>query len=255
MDFLNKLKNKWNGGKFVCIGLDKGSFEFDKAIIDQTYDLVCAYKLQSAFYEAAGVDGWTALRETINYLKQKCPDVVIILDAKRADIGHTNSAYAKSAFDKLGVDAMTINPYPGQEALQPFLDYKDKGIIIWLAASNPGNNKFQDLKIGDSQIPLYQYIAHQIAKNWNTNGNCALVVGATYPKQLAEVRKIVGDMPILVPGIGTQGGDLKAVLENGLDSNKQGLIISSSRSIINAPDPRQAAQRLHTQIQEILKNV
>lgn len=255
MDFKLKLKNKWDEGKFVCVGLDQGSFEFDKKIIDDTFDLVCAYKLNSAFYESFGAKGWQSLQQTIDYIKKTSPDLAIILDAKRADIFHTNSAYAKSAFETLGVDAITINPYPGKSSLQPFLDYKDKGIIVWIAASNMGSDKFQDVLISDSKKPLYQYIAEDIAKNWNENGNLSLVVGATIPNDLKIIRKIVGNMPILVPGIGTQGGDLEQTLKNGLDSNKQGLIISSSRTIINAQNPRKAALNLHNQIQEIIKNV
>lgn len=254
MTFKDKLKIKWGEGKFVCIGLDKGDFEFDKEIIDQTIDLVCAYKPNTAFYESYGSKGWVSLEKTINYLKQKCPDVVIILDAKRADIGHTNAYYAKSAFDNLGVDAITINPYPGKSALQSFLDYKEKGIIVWIAASNPGDDKFQDVKVSENEIPLYQYIAKDITNNWNQNGNLALIVGATIPNELSKVRKIVGDMPILVPGIGSQGGNLKAVLENGLNSQKQGLIISSSRAIIFADNPREATLKLHQEITKYLSS-
>lgn len=253
--FLNKLNAKWEESKFICVGLDNGDFDFNKTIIDQTSDLVCAYKPNPAFYEAEGLKGWKALEETISYIKQKCPDVVIILDAKRADINNTNRAYAKSAFDTLGVDAVTVNPYPGKAALQPFLDYKDKGIIVWLASSNPGEDKFQDLIIADTNQPLYQFIAQQIAESWNTNGNLAVVVGATYPEELVAVRKIVGDMPILVPGIGTQGGDLEVTIKNGLNSKKQGLIISSSRGIIFSDNPREATLKLHQDIVSSLREV
>lgn len=253
--FLDKLNAKWGEGKFVCVGLDCADFVLNQKVVDSTHDLVCAYKPNPAFYEAEGLEGWKALEETVAYLKQKCPDVVIILDAKRADIDSTSRAYAKSAFDTLGVDAVTVNPYPGKEALQPFLDYKDKGIIVWLASSNPGDDKFQDLIVGEDKEPLYQFIAKTIAESWNTNGNLAVVVGATYPEELKKIREIIGDMPILVPGIGAQGGDLAAIIKNGLDSKKHGLIISSSRGIIFAPDPRQAAQDLHLKIQEILQHV
>lgn len=251
MDFLDKLKNKWNQGKFVCVGLDKGSFEFDKIIVDQTADLVCAYKFQSAFYEAAGVEGINALKKSVDYIKQNHSHLPIILDAKRGDISNSNVAYVKAIFDNLGVDAVTVSPYLGGESLQPFFKRKDKGIIVLVRTSNPGAGEFQDLKVDNKS--LYQVIAEHI-RNWNTNGNLAVVVGATYPNELKIVRQIVGDMPILVPGIGTQGGDLKVVLENGLDSRKQGLIISSSRGIIFAPNPREATLKLHQDIVGFLKS-
>lgn len=253
--FLDKLKHKWSEGKFVCVGLDSPDFSLLKKVVDDTYNLVCAYKINSAFFEAEGSSGWKTLEEIINHLKQTCPDIPIILDAKRADIGNTNSMYAKSAFDKLGVDALTVNPYPGKTALQPFLDYKDKGIFVWLGASNVSEDKLQDLPVGLKSEPLFQFLARQIVDSWNRNGNCALVWGATIPEQLKKVREIVKDMPILVPGVGAQGGDLESSLKNGLDSNKQGLIINSSRDIILASNPKGACQKLHNQIQEILKNV
>jgi orotidine-5'-phosphate decarboxylase len=269
LPFKDLLKQKWNEGKFVCVGLDPdfeklpqsvkessskedAIFNFNKAIIDSTHKLVCAYKPNTAFYEAEGVEGWKALDKTCKYINDTYPDIPIILDAKRADIGNTNALYAKALFDNLGADAITVNPYPGKEAMQPFLDYKDKGIIIWLGASSPGRDKLQNLKITDTNKPLYQYIARQIAESWNTNGNCLVVVGATYPDQLKEVREIIGDMPILLPGVGAQGGDLKASLENGLDSNKQGLIISSSRGIIFSDNPKQATLSLHEQIKGLI---
>lgn len=247
VSFLDKIKNKWNARKFVCIGLDKGIFEFDKTIIDQTFDLVCGYKLQSAFYEAAGAEGWKGLKESVTYIKNNHPDLPIILDAKRGDIGHSNELYVKAIFDELDFDAVTVHPYLGEESLQPFLDRVDKGIFVLVRTSNPGAGEFQDLQVDGT--PLYQVVAEHI-KNWNTNGNLAAVVGATYPAELKEVRKIVGDMPILVPGIGAQGGDLGATVLVGLDSKKQGLIISSSRSIIFAPNPREAVLKLHEEIKK-----
>jgi len=251
VSFIDKLKSKWNQGKFVCVGLDRGNFEFDKTIIDQTSDLVLAYKPQSAFYETSP-DGWENLKRTIDYIHQNHPDIPVILDAKRGDIGNTNEAYVKAIFDNLGVDAVTVSPYLGKDSLQPFLDRVDKGIIVLVKTSNPNSGEFQDLQVEGR--PLYQIVAEHV-KDWNTSGNLAVVVGATHPQDLAEVRKIVEDMPILVPGIGAQGGDLKATLESGLNSQKQGLIISSSRSIIDSENPKEATQILHSQIQEILKNV
>jgi orotidine-5'-phosphate decarboxylase len=248
--FLEKLRTKWDQGKFVCIGLDQHSFSKNKKIVDQTFDLVLAYKPNAAFYEAEGSKGWKELEKIVSYIRRKDSSIPIILDAKRADIGSTNDGYAKAYFDTLGVDAITVHPYLGKEAIQPFLDHKDKGSIILVKTSNPGAGELQDLKVGG--VPLYIYVAKQVADKWNANGNCAVVVGATYPKELSEVRKVIGDLPILVPGIGTQGGDLEATLKNGLDSKGQGVIISSSRAIINAKSPREATLNLHNQISQIL---
>lgn len=245
MDFKSKLKIKWDEDKFVCVGLDKGDFEFDKNIIDQTADLVCSFKPNAAFYKEA------ELQKTAEYLKEKYADVPIILDAKRGDIGSTNEAYIKTIFDTLGVDAVTVHPYLGGEALKPFLDRQDKGIIVLVRTSNQGAGEFQDLETEGK--PLYQVVAEH-TKAWNTNNNVAVVVGATYPSELKIVREIVGDMPILVPGIGAQGGDLKGVLENGLDSKSTGLIINSSRGIIFADNPRQACQKLDQEIRSFLKS-
>lgn len=251
--FLDKLTAKWNEGKFVCIGLDlprgkagKADLQFNKSIIDSTHDLVCAYKPNIAFYE----EDLEVLKQTVKYLQENHPDIPLILDAKRADIGNTNEAYAKTIFDAWGFDAVTVNPYLGKEALEPFLKRVDKGVIVLVRTSNPGAGEFQDLQVDG--LPLYQVVAEHVSK-WGKT--CAVVVGATYPEQLKKVREIVGDMPILIPGIGAQGGDLEAALKNGLNSKKQGIIISSSRGIILAENPRQAAQDLHSQIQEILKNV
>lgn len=272
--FNELLKKKWDEGKFVCVGLDcdfeklpdivkKDStpkdalLNFNQAIVDATADLVCSFKLNSAFYEAEGVLGWEALEKTCSYIANNYPDIPIILDAKRADIGNTNLGYVKMAFEDLKVDAITVNPYLGKEALQPFLDFKDKGIIVLVKTSNSGAGEFQDLEVNGK--PLYQIVAEHVKKDWNKNGNCAVVVGATYPEELANVRKIVGDMPILVPGVGTQGGNLKETIKNGLDSKNQGLIISSSRGIIFASSKdnfadkaREATEKLHNKIKEIL---
>ncbi len=244
MDFLGKLKIKWSEGKFVCVGLDQGAFEFDKKIVDQTSDLICAYKPNAAFYSEAD------LQKTVSYIQTTHPDTPIILDAKRGDIGNSNEAYVKAIFGDLGVDAVTLHPYLGKESLQPFLDKKDKGIIILVKTSNPGAGEFQDLKIGEK--PLYQIVAENIAKNWNQNGNLGVVVGATYPDELKKVREIVGDIPILIPGIGAQGGDVEATVQAGQDSHGQGMIISSSRGIIFALNPREATLKLNQEIVDSL---
>lgn len=274
--FHEKLRTKWNEGKFVCVGLDSdysklpssiksGSaedaiFNFNKAIIDYTHDLVCAFKLQISFYEAEGVGGWKALERTVKYIHQTYSEIPVILDAKRADIGSSNKGYTKIYFDEMGFDAITVNPYLGKESLAPFLEYKDKGIIILVKTSNPGSDEFQGLKIEGMGEPLYQIITQNIVQKWNENGNCAVVVGATYSEELKKVREIVGDMPILIPGIGAQGGDLRGVVEAGKDSHNQGMIINASRSIIFASSgedfaeaARAETEKLHNQIKEFLE--
>ena len=232
----------------VCVGLDSEiskipahlqsdktpQFTFNKAIIDATHDLVCAYKPNSAFYEARGVDGIAELKMTCDYIRQSHPEIVLILDAKRADIGSTNEGYVTYAFDWLGADAITLHPYLGKEALKPFLDRKDKGCIILCRTSNPGAGEFQDLKLdsGNQAIELYQRVAEKVAKDWNYNGNCGLVVGATYPGELEIVRRIANDLPFLIPGIGAQGGDIEKTVKAGVDENGRNAIINSSRGII-----------------------
>lgn len=239
----------------LCVGLDSDvkklpkhlesekypQFVFNKAIIDVTHDLVCAYKPNSAFYEARGAEGITELKMTCDYFHEKYPEIPIILDAKRADIGSTNEGYVTYAFDWLGVDAITLHPYLGREALRPFLDRKDKGCIILCRTSNPGAHEFQDL--GTSGESLYKVVARKVVSEWNTNGNCLLVVGATYPEELVEVRKLAGEMTFLVPGVGAQGGDVERVVRAGLNSKKAGLIISSSRSMIFSSVEKDFAER------------
>lgn len=246
--FLSKLSGKWARKKFICVGLDQSGFKLNKSVIDQTFDLVCAYKPNSAFYEGAGVSGLESLKQTIDYIHQKDPDMPVILDAKRGDIGNTNEEYAKAVFDELKADALTVHPYLGKEALQPFLNREDRGIFVLVRTSNPGAGEFQDLIAGDK--PLYQIVAEHV-KAWGPN--VGVVVGATYPEELKKVREIVGDMPILIPGVGSQGGNVTQAVKAGLNSNKQGIIINSSRGIIFSDNPREATLKLHEQIQEALK--
>lgn len=241
MSFLDKLKNKWGEKKFVCVGLDKGDFEFDKSIINLTCDLVCAYKPNSAFYKEA------PLQKTLSYIKDAHPDIPVILDAKRGDIGNTNEEYAKAVFDELNADALTVHPYLGKESLRPFLERADKGIFVLVKTSNPGAGEFQDLEI-EGKL-LYQVVAEHV-KDWGDN--VGVVVGATYPEELKKVREIVGDMPILIPGVGAQGGDV-SLLKAGLNSKGEGIIVSSSRGIIFSDNPREATIKLHQQIQEAIK--
>lgn len=250
-DALNQAIDQNNS--LACIGLDsdhrklpahlkdqpQAQLEFNKAIIDATGDLVCSFKANSAFYEALGADGLEQLRQTTEYLHQKFPGVPMILDAKRADIGNTNNGYIEYAFEYLGVDAITLHPYLGGEALQPFLDVKGKGMIVLCRTSNPGAAEFQDLLVDGK--PVYQHVA-QTVKTWNKNNNCSLVVGATYPEEMKIIRELVGDdMVFLVPGIGAQGGDLKAVMQAGIAGDR-GLIIHSARQIIFASGGKDFAE-------------
>lgn len=251
----------------LCVGLDCDweklpesvkneeypQFAFNKAIIDATYDQVCAFKPNSAFYEYLGSEGVRQLKLTCDYIRKTYPEIPIILDAKRADIESTNKGYVSYAFDYLQVDAITLHPYLGKQALQPFLDHKDKGCIILCRTSNPGGGEFQDQLIDGKQ--LYKVVAEKVVTDWNTNNNCLLVVGATYTEELGELRKIVGDMTLLIPGIGAQGGDVEKTVRAGLNSKKAGMIINSSRGIIFASKgldfaeaARKEAQKLKDQI-------
>jgi uridine monophosphate synthetase len=240
----------------LCVGLDPrpdrfplqmmaqsdSIFAFNKAIIDATADLVCAYKPNFAFYEAQGLEGLAALRRTIEYIHE-ATDVPVILDAKRSDIGSTAEAYAKAAFEVWGADAVTVNPYLGHDAVQPFTVYADRGVFLLCHTSNPGAIDLQTLDCGGR--PLYQVVAEQ-AVRWGAN--IGLVIGATYPQALGVVREMAPQMWILLPGVGAQGGDLEAALAAGLDEQGVGILISASRSIIYAENPRVAAQELRSRI-------
>ena len=247
--FIKKLEQCWQKDTLVCVGLDpdfdqlptivknqrsveEAMFTFNRDIIDATYDLVCSFKPNAAFYEAQGDAGFRALIRTVSYIRETYAYIPIILDAKRADIGNTNLGYVQAAFDIIGVDAITVHPYLGKESLAPFLSREEKGIIVLAKTSNLGAGEFQDLPVDTSLEPLYQVVARHVSNTWNTNGNCALVVGATYPEDLKKVRSIVGDMPILIPGIGTQGAEVAATVIAGKDSRGWGMIINSSRGII-----------------------
>lgn len=258
-NFMELLRAQWGREKFVCVGLDPvvsripesaqmsdssrkdrgidpaGSiYDFNRMIIDATKSIAGCYKPNIAFYEAYGGEGLEALRDTIRYVHDQAPEIPVILDAKRADVIHVNELYVEMAFNYLNADAITVNPYLGSEALKPFLDCKDKGIIV--LCSNKGAGDIQDFcaDFRDDRVPLYQYIALLVVSDWNENQNCLLVVGADQPEHLMHVRGIVRDMPILIPGIGAQGGDLKKAVTLGMDSHRQGIIINASRSIIYA---------------------
>lgn len=278
--FYQALRARWTTGRFLCIGLDpyleripecfrRGSpsveetlVSFNRAVIDATHDLVCAYKPNAAYFEALGEAGLRALIRTVHYLKETYPEISVLLDAKRADIGETNAAYATAAFDIIGADAMTVHPWFGRQALEPILDRADKGVIVMGANSNPGAGEFQDLPIGPESEPLAVYVARSVATSWNRLGNCGVTVGATNPGRMAEVRAAVGDMPLLVLGLGAQGGDLTRAIQAGRDSQGAGMIVSTSRVVLYAAPldasrdtvhdlVRQAAHRFNTAIASV----
>ena len=206
-------------------------FQFNKAIIDATADLVCAYKPQFAHYAACEAED--QLERTIEYVHRSYPGIPVILDAKRGDVGSTAERYAIEAFERYGADAVTVNPYLGGDSLEPFLRYEDKGVIVLCRTSNPGARDLQDLEVGGR--PLFMVVAELAATRWNTRGNCLLVMGATYPRgACARCAPIVGNMPFLVPGVGAQGGDIAQAVENGQNAAGTGLIVSSSRAIVHA---------------------
>jgi orotidine-5'-phosphate decarboxylase len=255
VNFTEKLitasrKNK----SLLCVGLDPdpelmpdkvGIFEFNKAIVDATSDLVCAYKLNLAFYEALDIEGLNALKHTIEYIPD---DIPVIGDAKRGDIGNTSKAYAKTIFANFGFDATTVNPYLGFDSIEPFIEYSDRGVFILCRTSNAGALDFQPLRLEEqgNYRPLFEIVALK-AEEWNTHGNIGLVVGATYPEELRLIRDSHPDIPLLIPGIGAQGGELASAVRYGVDSQGEKAIISSSRQIIYASrgkDFAQAAQRV-----------
>lgn len=256
--FNEKMLNAAQNNKsWLCVGLDpdieklpgnipknlEGIFSFLKSIIGSTNDIVCAYKPNSAFYEALGAPGITLLKDIIDYIPEKIP---VILDAKRGDIGNTSRMYARFAFEYLGADAITVNPYMGYDCLKPFLDYNTKGVFILCLTSNPSSSDFQKQVVTSGNlagINIYELVARKAA-SWNENANIGLVVGATSPEELGGVRKIIGeDIPILIPGVGAQGGDLESSLKKGGNSKGQLAIINVSRSVLYASDGDDYAEK------------
>ena len=264
--FIEQLERAWDvNGSLVCVGLDpeierfppqvvdqaSPIFQFNKAIIDATADLVCAYKPQFAHY--AAYEAEDQLERTIDYIHRTYPGIPVILDSKRGDVGNTAERYAIEAFERYHADAVTVSPYLGGDSMEPFLKYEEKGVIILCRTSNPGAGDLQDLEVGGRR--LFHIVADLAARRWNTRGNCALVVGATYPRELAEVREIVGNMPFLVPGVGAQGGDVALAVQSGQTAAGAGLVISSSRGILYASSgedfvsaAREATLKLRDQI-------
>lgn len=245
MNFIDKLNAAWSrNDSLLCVGLDPdverlpahlrthpdGIVEFCKAIIDATADLACAFKPQIAYFAALGAE--RQLEVVCSYLRARYPHIPLILDAKRGDIGATAHQYAREAFERYGADAVTVNPYMGFDSVEPYMAWPDRGVIVLCRTSNAGGSDLQFLDVGGQ--PLYQHVARLVADKWNTNGQCALVVGATFPEELSQVRAIVGDMPLLVPGIGAQGGDIEATVKAGRTAGGAGMMINSSRAIIYA---------------------
>lgn len=264
MTFMQQLAAAWQrNDSLLCVGLDPeperfpvalrerpdALFEFCRRIVDATADLVCCFKPQIAHFAAHRAED--ALERLIAHIHAQHAGIAVILDAKRGDIGSTAAYYASEAFDRYQADAVTLNPYLGGDALAPFLQRADKGAILLCRTSNVGARDLQDLLVDGK--PLYQHVALRAARDWNMHGNCALVVGATYPDELAQVRALVGDMPLLVPGVGAQGGDAEAVVTRGCSSAGTGLMVSASRAVLYASSgddyavaARAAAQQLRT---------
>jgi len=273
-DFRALLDARSASGHTVCVGLDSllerlpasarkaddPQARFNADIIDATSDLAAAYKPNAAFYEARGTAGIQALISTTRYAHEAAPEVPVIVDAKRGDIGTTNDGYAQFLFDIVGADAITVHPYLGAEAARAFLVRPEKGIYVLCRTSNPGAGELQDLQVtyGGAQIPLYEAVARNVNLLWNANRNCGLVVGATYPQELAGIRRIVPDLPLLLPGVGAQGADVHDTVAALGTHTGAPVVINSSRGIIFAGDgpdypqkARQATADLDAEVRRI----
>lgn len=246
MKFVDKLNKAWKDqDSLLMVGLDpdprrfpaelknntKAIKDFCIRIINATAPFACGFKPQIAYFSALGAED--QLQDVCAYIREKHPNLPIVLDAKRGDIGSTAEQYAREAFERYQADAVTVNPYMGRDSIQPYIDYQDKGVIILCRTSNVGGADLQDIRLA-SGTPLYLHIADQVARVWNTNGQCALVVGATYPEEISQVRRRTGDMPLLIPGIGIQGGDIRATVMAGRTKQGTGMMINSSRAILYA---------------------
>lgn len=225
--------------------LDNPILEFNKQIIEATSDLVCSYKPNIAFYERLGSVGWEILKETVSIIPKAVP---VIIDAKRGDIGNTSAMYAKAIFEDLGGDAVTLSPYLGEDSLSPFIEYKDKFSFVLCVTSNAGAQDFQFLEVGER--PLYQFVAESVLK-WNKKDNLGLVVGASYPQKIKEVRSISGNLPFLIPGVGAQGGDLEAAVRFGSDDGKSLVLVNSSRGVLYASSGLDFAEKAREEVQRL----
>ncbi|MBU2864911.1 orotidine-5'-phosphate decarboxylase [Reinekea forsetii] len=252
MNFNDAIRHHWQSGTQVCVGLDpfldrfppafstqtNAIFEFNKAIIDATAKYVCCFKPQFAHYAAEAAE--SQLKQTIAYIKSNYPTIPVILDSKRGDIGSTASMYAREAFEHYLADAVTVNPYMGSDTVLPFAQFQDKGVIVLCRTSNPSAAEFQNQTIEGE--PLYIHVARKAQQLWNEHGNISLVVGATAAEEMAKIRSVAPDLPFLVPGIGAQGGDLMATVENGQTALGSGLMINSSRQVLYASQGEDFAQ-------------
>jgi orotidine-5'-phosphate decarboxylase len=269
--FNQQLQSAWaSQGSMLCIGFDpdpkrlpsslqgnaEGIYEFCREIADATADLVCAFKPQFAYFASQRAEA--QLEKLIKHLKDKYPHIPVILDSKRGDIGSTADHYALEAFDRYGADAVTVNPYMGFDTIEPYLKHAGKGVIVLCRTSNPGGSDLQFLNVAPIGEPLYLHVAKLAAQQWSSSGQISLVVGATFPEEIAKVRAIVGDMPLLIPGIGAQGGDIDATVSAGKVTNKPGtgMIINSSRAILYASsgvDFAQAARAVAMSTRDALR--
>jgi orotidine-5'-phosphate decarboxylase len=261
MNSLAKLSQRLDvSNSLVSVGLDSDmrymprqfrddpfpQFAFNRWVIEETHNFVSAFKANTAFYEARGDRGLSELKMTIDYIHERYPDIFTICDAKRADVGSSNLGYVEAIYDWLGFDAVTLHPYLGRHALQPFLDRADKVSIIVCRTSNPGAREIQDIDVGGR--PLWQHLAEKVSKEWNTNDNCMLIVGAMDAQEYHAMRALIGEMTIVIPGIGTQGGAMQRIVEAALNSAKRGVLVNSARSVIFADDPSAVAKRLRDDI-------
>ena len=269
--FNQQLQSAWaSQGSMLCVGFDpdpkrlpasfqgkpEGIFEFCREIADATADLVCSFKPQFAYFASQRAEA--QLEKLIGHLKDKYPHIPVILDSKRGDIGSTADHYALEAFERYGADAVTVNPYMGFDTIEPYLKHAGKGVIVLCRTSNPGGSDLQFLNVNSGE-PLYLHVAKLASQKWNGSGQISLVVGATFPEEIAKVRAIVGDMPLLIPGIGAQGGDIDATIKAGriLNTPGTGMIINSSRAILYAStgnDFAQAARDIAQSTRDALKS-
>jgi orotidine-5'-phosphate decarboxylase len=274
-NFMELLKVRWDNSDFVCLGLDidfdrlpaaahrngkdgklsrsESMYEFGCRIVDATCDIVAAYKPNSAFFEAHGWRGMEVLERLVAYVNERDPQIPVILDAKRGDIGITSEAYAKAAFDVVGADAVTVSPYLGRDALQPFLDRKDKGVFVLCRTPNPDAGEFQDIRIGEDQ--LYLRVAQRVSTHWNGGRNCGLVMGATVPSELRYTRVVAPSIPILVDGVGARGGNLDTAVHGARDRKGRGFLVCSSREVLYASPHDDYAQVARDAVSRLRRNI
>lgn len=251
----------------ACVGLDpdpalmpvSGVFEFNRAIIDATHDLVCAYKPQLAFYEALGIEGLEALQKTVGHIRRVAPDVIIVGDAKRGDIGSTATAYARAMFEFWDFDVVTIHPYLGGDSVAPFLEYEGRGALVVCRTSNPGARELQDLRLDMGSETLGMTVYERVAdavEEWNVPGTLGLVVGATYPEEMTALRRDHPSLPFLIPGVGRQGGDVHGATRAGANADGRGILVSSSRGVLYASsDPDGYADAARNEVEKLRSEI